>query len=87
MLHQVLIVKRLVARYAIYAICIEHFEDKSRWWTVATVQIFAHFAFFLILLQVFVVHFHIQAVGTVELATLRIVAFDWSVHNFYIKHG
>ena len=35
------------------------------------------------MLQVLVVHFHVEAVGAVELAALGIVAFDWSIDDFY----
>ena len=87
MLHQVFQVERLVASYAVYAVCVEHLKDESGRWPVTTIQIFAYFTFFLILLQVLVVHFHVEAVGAVELAALRIVTFDWCVHNFYIADG
>jgi len=82
-LHQILHVERLRARDAIYSISVQHFENESRRWSVTTVNVLAHFALFLVQLQVLVIHLHIQAVGAVELAALRVGAFHWRIHNFY----
>lgn len=83
-LHQILHVERLWARDAIYSISVQHFENESGWWSVATVEILAHFTLFLVLLQVFVIHLHVQTVGAVELAALRVGAFHRRIYDFYL---
>ena len=40
-------------------------------------------ALFLIILTVLIVALHVHAVGAVQLATFRISALDWIVHDLY----
>ena len=82
MLDQVFHVEGLDASRASDPVCVKHFEDQGGWSSISTVDFFAHFTLFLILLQILVVHFHVEAVTAVQLSTLWVVALDWRVHNF-----
>jgi len=82
MLDQILHVEWLVACGASDAVCVKHFEDECRWGAVPTVDLLADFTLFLVLLQVLVIHLHVEAVAAVELPTLLVVALYWRVHDF-----
>ena len=51
--------ERLAARDAVNLVCVEHLEDQGRWLPVPTIHSFAHFALFLLHLQILVVQFHV----------------------------
>mmetsp|Transcript_23365 Transcript_23365/g.31298 ORF Transcript_23365/g.31298 Transcript_23365/m.31298 type:complete len:150 (+) Transcript_23365:1206-1655(+) len=59
----------------------EHFQDQSRWLTVATQDFLAHLALFLLLLQILVAQFLVQAEIAVQLAALCIFALHWGVYD------
>jgi hypothetical protein len=65
MLDQILHLEWLGARGASDAVCVEHFKDERGWGTVSTVDLLADFALFLVLLQVLVVHLHVEAVAAI----------------------
>jgi len=65
MLDQILHVEWLIACGASDAVCVKHFEDERGWSSVTTVDLFADFTLFLVLLKVLVVHLHVEAVAAV----------------------
>ena len=76
MLSQVFHFKWLTASDTVDLICVQHLDDQSRWRSVATFDILADFARFLLLLQILVVELHVQAPVAVQLAAISIIAFD-----------
>ena len=65
MLREVFQVEWFVAGRARDLVDVEHFENQGRGYAIATIDTLADQALFLFLLQVLVVHFHVQAVGAV----------------------
>ena len=81
-LDQVFHVKWFVAGETLDEVGAEHLHDECRWLAVGPVYFLTHFALFLLLLQILIIQFHIEAVAAVQLATLCIVTLNWSIHDF-----
>ena len=62
MWNQVLEVERLITSAAFDSIGIQHFKDERRGWSITAIDFLAHFTFFLFLLEILVIKFHVEAV-------------------------
>ena len=85
MLPKQLQAKGLAARRALYQILVEHFSYERRWSSVSASSMFADFAHFVVLLEVFIVELHAQAVCAIQLSAVSVVTLNRTVNNFYEK--
>ena len=83
MLSKRLQVEGLATRTALYQILAEHFGYERRWSPIPTSSMLTDFAHFVVLLKVFIVELHAQAVRAVQLSTVSVVTLNRAVNNFY----
>ena len=83
MLSKLLQAEGLTTRAALYQILAEHFGYERRWSSIPASSMLADFAHFVVLLEVFIVEFHAQAVRAIQLSAVRVVTLNRAINNFY----